>query len=306
MGEPLGKGRPGWHIECSAMAMHYLGETLDIHGGGLDLVHPHHENEIAQSEARTGKPFVRYWLHNNLLNINDEKMSKSLGNIFYNSDFIKKYTGEALKYLLLSGQYRSPIDFSEQHIRESLAALHRLYSAAKKCTSLMEFPSNKSVPLTDEEKALQVLGDDFVTRFREAMDDDFNTAKVIGYLFDYVRRLNGYFDRKEFRPSKTSTDIATRFLENRKLISDILNVFGEDCVAYLDALRTTILNQRNLDPQAIVAQIEARSLARQCKDFATADTIRKNLLDQGIQVMDTPKGTEWDIVFTEPVRLEVK
>lgn len=296
---PWGKGRPGWHIECSAMAMHYLGETLDIHGGGLDLLHPHHENEIAQSEAFSGKPFVRYWLHNNLLNIDNEKMSKSLGNMFYNFDFIDKYTAETLKFVLLSGHYRSPIDFSVQHIRDSQAALHRLYTTLNKCVSLQSAPSSLSGQPTAEEKELLEMGQGFAARFREAMDDDLNTAKVIGCLFDYVRKLNGYLDRKGFRLTASGQQITGQFIECRKLVSGILNVFGEEAQGYLALLREKVLKDRGLEMAAIAQKIAERTEARQQKDFARADAIRQELLSLGIQVMDGPTGTEWDIAFQE-------
>jgi cysteinyl-tRNA synthetase len=295
---PWGLGRPGWHIECSAMATQYLGETFDIHGGGIDLVHPHHENEIAQSEGRTGKLFARVWLHNLLLNINNEKMSKSLGNIFTNRDFMAKYGAETLKFLLLSGHYRSSIDFSERNIRDAQAALHRFYSAAKKCEPLAKSSGLPPAPPTPEEKALIEFGDSFLPKFVESMDDDLNTAKVVGTVFEYVRLLNGYLDKKNFKMSSCALEIAKKFLHNKAEMGRILNLFHEEPLALLAQLRRGVLEERGLTAADIDAAIRERVMARQSKNFARADAIRDDLLAKGIQLMDNAQGTDWDICFT--------
>lgn len=304
-GSPWGSGRPGWHIECSAMAMRYLGESFDIHGGGIDLLHPHHENEIAQSEAITGKPFVKYWMHNNLVTIDAEKMSKSLGNIFLNRDFIKKYGAETLKFLLLSGHYRSPIEFSQRHIRDCQASLHRFYCAMEKCEKLGEWDSTKfrtdvspekSGSSPAEERVIEVEST-FEKRWREAMDDDFNTAKVVGYVFEYVRVLNAYMDRKNFAPTAKTVEIVRQFLGQMKTIAALLNLFGESSVDILEHLRTLILEERGITRDEIASQIQIRAQARQKKDFKAADEIRTWLLGRGVELRDGMGGTTWDVVF---------
>jgi cysteinyl-tRNA synthetase len=292
------KGRPGWHIECSAMALQYLGETFDIHGGGLDLIHPHHENEIAQSEAATGSPFARIWMHNNLISMNKEKMSKSLGNIFLTRDFIAKYTAETLRYLLLSVHYRSPVEFSEQHIREIQSALHRVYSAKKKASVLANATPGYALPEAAVEKFLKEQGDAFDAGWKEAMADDFNVPRVLALVFDYVRAFNACVDRKGFKPTDGNIALAKRMLTHFTELSRVLNLFGEDPVAYLAALRATVLDDRGLKAEDIEAKITARREARAAKNFTEADSIRGELLKLGIEMQDTPTGTDWDVVFT--------
>jgi cysteinyl-tRNA synthetase len=294
---PWGKGRPGWHIECSAMSMKYLGESFDIHGGGMDLIHPHHENEIAQSEAFSHKTFAKYWLHSNMLTFNAEKMSKSLGNIMLTRDFIKKYSGEVLRYFLLSGHYRSTIDYSEQHVREVQSALHRFYNALAKAESAAQSSgpnSGKSSP--EEEKILQ-FGLEFDAKWKEAMDEDLNTAKVIGLIFEYVRSLNSYLDKKGFKSTANTQAIAGRFIHSFKQLSQVLNIFGEDPRDFLTQLKFSILSERGIESQSIEKKISQRTEARAKKDFTLSDAIRNELLSQGIELRDLPGGTEWDIIF---------
>ena len=189
---PWGKGRPGWHIECSAMSSRYLGESFDIHGGGKDLVFPHHENEIAQSEAASGKTFVKYWVHNGFVNVNQEKMSKSLGNFFTIRDILQQYDPEVVRFFILSAHYRSPIDFSDQNLKEARHGLTRFYEglqAAAEVLSQCEVDSSIAA----------VEGDELGERFRAAMDDDFNTAQAIGFLFEGVRTMNRLMSEKKFR-----------------------------------------------------------------------------------------------------------
>ena len=191
---PWGKGRPGWHIECSAMSMKFLGETFDIHGGGRDLIFPHHENEIAQSEAATGRPFVRYWLHNGFVNINAEKMSKSLGNFFTIKEVLEKYDSELLRFFLLSAHYRSPLDFSDQNLTEAEAGMERIYKALAGIDAYLAEGggalATAAASLGGAELELREKAGTFLGRFREALDDDFNTALAIGNLFDLVRSVN--------------------------------------------------------------------------------------------------------------------
>ena len=295
---PWGKGRPGWHIECSAMSMNYLGESFDIHGGGIDLIHPHHENEIAQSEGFTHKPFVRYWLHTNMLTFNAEKMSKSLGNIMLVRDFVKRYSAEVLKYFLLSGHYRSTIDYSEQHVREVQAALHRFYTTLGKCEVMaLAKAATTSKPSAEEEELLKV-GKTFEGRWRESMEDDLNTARLLGYVFEYVRALNAYFDKKKFQPTSQTPVIAQMFLDDIRKLSGVLNIFGEKSGEFLGQLRSLVLIEKGLRQEDIEKAITDRTAARQRKDFATSDKIRAELLAKGIELRDRASDTDWDIVFT--------
>lgn len=284
---PWGKGRPGWHIECSAMAMEYLGETFDIHGGGMDLIHPHHENEIAQSEGCTKKPFARYWLHNNMLAVNAEKMSKSLGNIFLTKDFIRLYLAETLKFLLLSGHYRSTIDFSERSIRDAQSALHRYYSCVKRCEVFLK--EGKDGKPDDK---IPEFATAFEPNWRESMDDDLNTAKVVGMVFEYVRLINAALDKKAL--AKTE---AERFLANMKKLSEVFNILGEPADKFLGELRGIVIREKGIEPAEIDRAIQERIEARQKKDFATSDRIRKEMSDKGIELRDTPRGTEWDVIL---------
>lgn len=294
---PWGLGRPGWHIECSVMSIQYLGESFDIHGGGLDLVHPHHENEIAQAEALTHKPFAKYWMHNNLVTIENEKMAKSVGNIFLNRDFMDKYGAETLRYLLLSGHYRSPIDFSEKHIRECQSALHRLYSSIARCQIALSLPPVPDGSPSEEEKKLRAFQSTFVSRWREAMDDDFNTAKLLGYVFEYVRAANGYVDKKSFKLTSTAQPLLTTYLNHLKELSSVLNLFSEPAQKFLSEMKLRVLRERGLNLSEIEAQISQRQAAREQKDWATSDRLRKELLEKGIELRDSASAMEWDIIF---------
>lgn len=293
---PWGKGRPGWHIECSAMSYNMLGETFDIHGGGMDLIHPHHENEIAQSEGFTKKPFVNYWIHSNMLTFNAAKMSKSVGNIMLIRDFVNKYGAETLKYFLLSAHYRSTIDYSPEHIRDVQAALHRFYTTLGKCEVAAKLTGVQASPSSEENELIRA-GKEFEPKWKAAMDDDLNTAKLLGYVFEYIRLLNGYLDKKNFKATFQTTVIAKEFLNNMTKLSKILNIFGEKPTVFLADLKSRVLKDKNLDDTKIQTQIAERRKARQNKDFATADKIRNELLAQGIALQDKGDATEWDIVF---------
>jgi cysteinyl-tRNA synthetase len=294
---PWGKGRPGWHIECSAMSMKYLGESFDIHGGGMDLIHPHHENEIAQSEALTHKTFARFWIHSNMLTFNAEKMSKSLGNIMLTRDFIKKYSGEVLRYFLLSGHYRSTIDYSDQHIREVQSALHRFYTALSKAELGTRLTSSNNTKPSPEEEKLAEFGKEFEAKWREAMDEDLNTAKVIGLVFEYVRLLNAYIDKKGFKPTALTQNLCQQFVQSFQKLSQVLNIFGEAPSQFLTHLRLSVLEEKKIAVSEIETKIKQRAEARVKKDFAISDAIRNDLLNQGVELRDLPGGTEWDILF---------
>jgi cysteinyl-tRNA synthetase len=309
---PWGPGRPGWHIECSAMSMRHLGETFDIHGGGKDLVFPHHENEIAQSEGATGKPFVKYWIHNGFVNIDKEKMSKSLGNFFTLRDVLQTVHPEVLRFFFASSHYRSPIDYSDRSLAEAKAGLTRLYEAKKKaeaCTAAKIEAS--SVPDGDEFAALR----DVEKRFTEAMDDDFNTAAALGHLFDAVRALNRLApDDPAGEPEKAGQVLAGYAVLDP--LFDVLGLLRSSAREYFQSdpkhyVAETEGGESHISPGSearsghgdagvsrpagdeIERRIEERKAARARKDFAEADRIRKELEASGVQLEDTKVGTTW-------------
>ncbi len=261
---PWGPGRPGWHIECSAMACRHLGQHFDIHGGGLDLKFPHHENEIAQSEAANGTKFVNYWLHNGFVRIDNEKMSKSLGNFFTVREVLKHYPGEVVRGFILGSHYGSPLDYTDASLETAKAALTRLY------TALRGLPRGEPGPVTA----------DYSNRFQEAMDDDFNTPKALAVLFDLAREIN---QCRENDPSQA----AALGGELRRL-GGILGLLQQDPDAFFQGG-----DDDTLDAAAIEAQIEARKAARRAKNFAEADRIRDDLAAQGVILEDGSGGTTW-------------
>lgn len=294
---PWGPGRPGWHIECSAMAMRYLGETLDLHGGGQDLVFPHHENELAQSEAATGRPFSRFWLHHGLLTINQEKMSKSLRNFFTVKEVLAKFPPEVVRLFLSNAHYRSPLDFSDSALAETETSLLRLYTTLARVGEILKnhpnFQPQASIDyqgnLTLEECAR--LGS-LDARFQAALDDDLNTAQALGYLFDTVRLLNRLLEAPCDHPGYLTILRET----HDALISygEVLNLLQADPAGMVKTLRQKPLDL-TITPEEIDHLINARAAARKAKDFAKADSIRKDLLDQGILLEDTPQGTIWRV-----------
>ncbi len=268
---PWGNGRPGWHIECSAMANRYLGKTIDIHSGGVDLTFPHHENEIAQSEAANGCPFANYWLHNAFLNIDNKKMSKSLGNFFTVRDAAKVYGYEAIRFFMLSAHYRSPINYSEESLMQAKAALERLHNAE----SNMEFiaKNGDGAALGDEEKKLLAGFDKYREKFIAAMDDDINTADAIAAIFELVRDVNTAL------ADNAKAALASECLSRVRELCDVLGIIEKKEEASLDA--------------EIEAMIEARQAARKERNFAEADRIRDELQGMGIILEDTPQGVKW-------------
>lgn len=266
---PWGKGRPGWHIECSAMAKKYLGDTIDIHAGGQDLTFPHHENEIAQSEALTGKPFARYWMHNGYININNEKMSKSLGNFILVHDALKRYDGQVFRFFMLSVHYRHPINYSDELLESTKNGFERLRTSYQNLKHRLGASAN----LTDNDDQLLNEINQFRQKFIEAMDDDFNTANGIAVLFDLVKRVNYYLEEKN-----TSEKVINAFL---KLFDEFGNVLG-----------ITLEEQPLLDEE-IEQLIEKRNQARKERNFALADKIRDRLKEMNIVLEDTPQGTRW-------------
>jgi cysteinyl-tRNA synthetase len=294
---PWGKGRPGWHIECSAMSQRYLGESFDIHGGGKDLIFPHHENEIAQSEAATGRPFVRYWVHNGFVNINHEKMSKSLGNILAIRDLLQDYAPDALRLFLLSHHYRSPVDFSLQTMAESGAALDRFYSALQGIDAFLVGrneppPSKPQAPKgTDREVSDKISS--AKRSFLEAMADDFNTAQALGYLHDLTRTLNRVLGEKGFRKSPAAHALLAEGRDCLLSSGKILGLFQQRPEEYFAGQRGRFLAKKGLKEEDILDLIARRETARKEKNWAGADEIRNEAAAMGIVMEDGPKGTTW-------------
>lgn len=268
---PWGDGRPGWHIECSVMSRKYLGEQIDIHGGGEDLVFPHHENEIAQSEACSGKEFARYWMHNAFLNIDNRKMSKSLGNFFTVREISEKYDLQVLRFFMLNAHYRSPLNFSAELMDASKNALERILTAVDNLKYIAEHAS--ALELTEEEAELLKKTDQYEADFDRSMDDDFNTADAIAAVFDLVKYANTH-------TAEGSSRAFAQALGGRiQSLCDILGIITEKKEELLDA--------------DIEGLIEERQAARKAKNFARADEIRNLLLEKGIILEDTREGVKW-------------
>ncbi|MBE7016003.1 MAG: cysteine--tRNA ligase [Ruminococcaceae bacterium] len=270
---PWGKGRPGWHIECSAMVNKYLGNTIDIHSGGKDLIFPHHENEIAQSECANGCDFARYWMHNGYINIDNKKMSKSLGNFFTIRDILEKYKPEVVRFFMLSAHYRSPVNFSDTLMQQAKSALERVYT----CIDTVKFSLESSVErdLSDSEVELQKALAAAKTRFTDAMDDDLNTADAVSAIFDIVAATN----KALLKEGGNAKSILTETLDTISELGGVLGLFEKKEEASLDA--------------EIEALIEQRNQARKNKDFAEADRIRDELKARNIILKDTPMGVTW-------------
>jgi cysteinyl-tRNA synthetase len=287
---PWGPGRPGWHIECSAMSLKHLGETFDIHGGGADLIFPHHENEIAQSEAFTGKPFVRYWVHNGFITVDKEKMSKSLGNFFTIKEILAKFDAEAVRFFLLSTHYRSPIEFSDEQLKEAEASIDRYYTTSIRIRDFLSEDNAKEKSAPDE-KVLAELLERFQKNFEEAMDDDFNTALAIGNIFELIRVLNKYMDGRPSGQRAVALITGSRDLLNRT--GGVLNIFQRTPEEWYKALMK--VKHIDLAEADIAAKIEARKKARERKDWADADRIRQELEEKGIILEDKKDVTAWKV-----------
>lgn len=281
---PWGEGRPGWHIECSVMSSEYLGETFDIHGGGKDLCFPHHENEIAQSESISGKPFVRYWIHNGFVNINQEKMSKSLGNFMMIKDVLKMYHPEVVRLFLLSNHYRSPIDFTDKAMDEARKGLDKMYALLLRVDTTMGLEFNQGIEPGDSWQ-----------QFCEAMDDDFNTAQGIGILFDTIRMINRLLDQNENSLSDPVKQTIQSGLADVLKIGNILGILLEQPAVYFDKKQTQILKQKTIDPAMIAKMVEERNVARKTKNWKKADQIRNQLAEMDVILEDRPEGTIWKI-----------
>jgi cysteinyl-tRNA synthetase len=261
---PWGMGRPGWHIECSAMSEYYLGEHFDIHGGGQDLQFPHHENEIAQSEGAHDHPFVNYWMHNGFVRVNDEKMSKSLGNFFTVRDILARFPAEVVRFFILRAHYRSPLNYSDRHLEDARRALDRLYTVLKGFD-----PSEGPGEIDwDEPHAAQ---------FREAMNDDFNTSEAIAVLFDLANEANKL--------------VSSKTIKSMKALGGLLGLLQQDPQRYFQEAGTAA--ESGFTPEHIEQMIQERLLARANKDYGEADRIRNELMSASIILEDTAKGTTW-------------
>ena len=269
---PWGEGRPGWHIECSVMSRRYLGDTIDIHAGGQDLKFPHHENEIAQSEARSGKTFSNYWMHNEYININNEKMSKSKGNFFTVRDISKLYDLEVVRLFMLSTHYRNPINFSDEILNQSKAGLERLYNAKERLEFIISKLSDNAE--NAEELKLEEELNSFRQRFIEAMDDDLNTADALSIVFELARFMNSNVNEN------STKEFANKVLDEFNELTGVLNVVNKK-------------HEEDMLDEEIEALIQKRTDAKKNKDFKLADEIRNELLEKGIVLEDTRQGVKW-------------
>ena len=283
---PWGRGRPGWHIECSAMSKKYLGDTFDIHGGGKDLVFPHHENEIAQSCGCTGKQPVRYWVHNGFVNIDKEKMSKSLGNFFTIREVYKKYHPEVLRLFLISSHYRSPIDFSEKNLDDATKVLSRFYEGLEGARKKVEGLDPASIPDFKE----KIRNHELTKKFEAAMNDDLNTAVAMAHMNEELRNLNTSVQGKG--DSLEDLTVAVNAWEEAGKILGLFSRTPEEFEKELFEIKNL---DRNLDVNKIEQLIADRNTARQSKNWAEADRCRDELTQMGVLIEDTPSGTEWKL-----------
>lgn len=269
---PWGKGRPGWHIECSAMSLHHLGEQIDIHGGGNDLIFPHHENEIAQSESFTQKPFAKYWVHNGMMQLSGEAMSKSTGNVFNVNDFLESYEGDVLRVLVLNASYRSPLTFNEEVVEQAVRALDRIKGGLRPAAPLTKIPSEIETTLTE-------ATDEARRGFETSMDDDFNTAGALGHIFDLVREIN------QARTAGLEAEPLGKAQETLRVLTGVLGlklsvekIRGQEATPYIELL------------------VEVRQELRQAKQWELSDLVRDRLADLGIQVEDGKEGPTWHTI----------
>ena len=289
---PWGPGRPGWHIECSAMSERYLSLPFDIHGGGQDLSFPHHENERAQTEAATGKQFVRYWVHNGFVQINSEKMSKSLNNFVTIRDILANYLPEVLRFFLITKHYRSPLDYTADALEEAERALKRIYltKAAAEAHVAGTKWSATALPaeIVVEATALEVKWD-------EAMADDMNTAAALGHVFVLMKLVNKILEDKALKKSEQGRNQVRHALKLFERWGEVLGLFQMDSLLFLAQLKESRVKRRRIDTSLIDAKLEERREARAAKDFARSDAIRDELLALGVTIQDTAKGPQWDV-----------
>ena len=289
---PWGEGRPGWHIECSAMSRKYLGTTFDIHGGGKDLIFPHHENEIAQSSGASGKPFANIWMHHGFVTIKDEKMSKSLGNFLTIRDVLATYEPEVLRLFLFSTQYRNPLDFSESAMHDAQSGLTRMYDCLAKIHALpAAVDSGSSAIGAKDRKKITSL----TQRFQRAMDNDFNTAQALGHLFDTVKSLNKVVRNMGSAPSVEDRELIVKAGDQLRELAAILGILQQDPVAYTKEKQRSKLAELDIEVAEIERLIKEREQARKRRDWAASDAIRDQLLNSKIEIQDGPDGTTWRV-----------
>lgn len=289
---PWGKGRPGWHIECSAMAMKHLGETIDIHAGGHDLLFPHHENEIAQSEVATGKTFARYWMHVAFLQIDGRRMGKSESNFIFVHDAVQQYAPEAIRHFLISAQYRHPLDYNSTSLSESSSAVRRLSNCLDALKPYQDVDGDASEALNDAEAAriLQSI-DTMLHDFELAMDDDFNTAGALGAIFKFVGEVNQFLAMTGDQPSNRKGNVLSQAYKNLVKVCNVLGIYAEEDVASDE--------QAALTAQLMDLILEVRQEARERKDWETADKIRNQLEQLNVELQDSRTGTTWKIIKGE-------
>lgn len=285
---PWGPGRPGWHIECSAMIKKIFGEQIDIHGGGMDLIFPHHENEIAQSEGCTGKHFVKYWMHNNMLNFGGQKMSKSLGNVVTMREFMETYNAEIYKWMILSVHYRSMSDFSDAAIDRAVAGLARVYSALSLAESYL------SPEVTAVDSGFEKITKEAWSKVEAALNDDFGTPEAFAAMFEVVRQFNNQV-RRGLKANPAIQGKALAFVSFVRKFGGLLSLFQEPAHEFLVKLDDMLLRKMNVERSQVDAVVAERTKAREAKDFAKSDELRAKLTTMGISVSDTPEGSFWEV-----------
>ena len=283
---PWGKGRPGWHIECTAMIHKFLGEEIDIHAGGSDLIFPHHENEIAQSIVVTHKKYVQFWMHNNMIVTEGDKMSKSLGNMITMREFLSQYPGELFKFLILSTHYRSPLQFSTKTVRQALVSLSKIYSSLVRAKQFLMDGKNSSYFEKEILKAEEEI--------QKAFNDDFSTPKAFSIFFSLLNDFQKLIEDKQLSSQHKSSS-AKRYLAFFKKYGASLALFQEEPISFLKNLENKLLEQRQLNRESIQQKVKKRALARKNKEFEKADRLREELDQMGIEVRDGVQGSEWEI-----------
>ena len=290
---PWGPGRPGWHIECSAMSKKYLGDSFDIHGGGKDLIFPHHENEIAQSMGATGSPFVNIWVHHGFVTIRDEKMSKSLGNFLTIRDVLARFSPEALRLFVFSTHYQNPLNYSESAIQDAELGLERLYESLAEIVQLPENGAAEKGSAISKKDAARLIT--LEERFQTAMDNDFNTAQALAQIFDTVKILNKVVRNLPKKPAQSDINLLRDTGVKLKELAGIMGLLVEDPVRHAQVQQEMRLKEMDLDRDRIESLIEERNEARRNKDWARGDAIRDELLAKGVELKDGPDGTTWKV-----------
>jgi cysteinyl-tRNA synthetase len=290
---PWGQGRPGWHIECSAMSQRFMDLPLDIHGGGQDLIFPHHENERAQSIAASGHDFVRYWMHNGFVQVKSEKMSKSLGNFVTLRDIYARFLPEVLRFFLLSQHYRSPLDFSFEGLQDAEKGLKRVYQTKKHLESMITSPAKGQGQNLPAEIIQEIR--DASSQWQNSLEDDLNTAAALGAAFSLVRLANRIMEDKQWHKAADAGQAFQSILATLQDLGQVLGLFNQDSSDFLQDLRGVRAARAGVDPTLVEKLIAKRQEARKKKDFAQADSIRDHLIQLGVSVQDTPHGPVWDL-----------